>query len=99
MNVMKVLTQRKYQDHVSFIFAYKVVSIDDWFTNRIVIDGCINAAYEFVKAFLKEYKYCKKIMSKYFNKNLILSEEEEHFLKKVTVVGFVKNLLIMMKKK
>ena len=37
-----------------------------------------NAAYEFIKAVLEEYKYCKKIMKEYFNKNLIISEEEEH---------------------
>ena len=37
-------------------------------------------------------------MHKQFNKNLIISEEEEHF-NKATVVGFVKNFLIMTKKK
>ena len=36
-------------------------------------------------------------MNKHFNKNLIMSEEEEHLFQ-VTVVGFVKNLLIMKKK-
>ena len=57
-----------------------------------------NAAYEFIKAILKEYKYCKKVMSKHFNKNLIMSKKEEHLFQQ-TVIGFVKNLLIMMKKK
>ena len=28
---------------------------------------------------LKEYQYCKKVMEKHFNKNLIMSEEEEQF--------------------
>ena len=51
-----------------------------------------------LKAILKEYKYCKKIMNKYFNKNLIMSEKTNIYFKKVIVVGFVKNLLIMMKK-
>ena len=27
---------------------------------------------------MEEYKYCKKVMRKHFNKNLIKSEEEEH---------------------
>ena len=50
--------------------------------------------------FLRNINIAKKIMKEYFNKNLIRSEEEEHlFQKKVIVVGFVKNLLIMMKKK
>ena len=36
------------------------------------------AAYEFIKAILKEYQYCKKVMEKHFNKNLIMSEEQEN---------------------
>ena len=35
------------------------------------------AAYEFIKAILEEYKYCKKIMKEYFNKNFIMTEDEE----------------------
>ena len=40
-----------------------------------------NAVYEFIKAILGEYKYCKKIINKYFNKNLIMTEEEDLFQK------------------
>ena len=36
------------------------------------------AAYDFIKSTLKEYKYCKKLINKHFNKNLIMSEEEKH---------------------
>ena len=57
----------------------------DRFTKPTIIYRGENAAYEFIKAILKEYKYSKKIM------------KEEHF-KKVIVVGFVKNLLMMKKK-
>ena len=28
---------------------------------------------------LKEFEYCKKVMKKHFNKNLIMSEKEEEF--------------------
>ena len=45
----------------------------------IVVFRGENTAYEFIKAILKEYKYCKKVMKKHFNKNLIMSEEEEQF--------------------
>ena len=34
--------------------------------------------HEFIKAILKEYKYCRKVMHKHGNKKLIVSEEEEH---------------------
>ena len=69
---------KKYLDHISCSFAYKVVCIDDRFTKRTVAYRGENAAYEFIKANIKEYKYCRKVMNKYFNKNLITSEEEEH---------------------
>ena len=59
---MKVHTQKKYQDHVSCGFAYKVVCIDDRFTMPIVVFRGENTAYEFIKAILKEYKYCKKVI-------------------------------------
>ena len=32
----------------------------------------------FIQTIPKEYEYCKKVMKKHFNKNLIMSEEEEH---------------------
>ena len=63
---------KKYQDHIPCSFAYKVVCIDDRFTKAIVVFRGENAAYEFTKAILKEYEYCKKVMKKHFNKNLII---------------------------
>ena len=39
-----------------------------------------NAAYKLIKAILEEYSYCKRIMKKHFNKNLVMSvDEEERF--------------------
>ena len=72
---------KKYQDHVPCSFAYKVVCIDDRFTKPIVVFRGENAAYEFIKAILKEFEYCKKVMKKHFNKNLIMSEKEEEQFK------------------
>ena len=69
---------RTYQDHIPCSVAYKVVCIDDKFTKPVVIDRGENAAYEFIKVILKECKYCKRVMNKHFNKNLIMSEEKEH---------------------
>ena len=95
---MKVLAHKKYHDHVPCSYAFKVVCIDNRFSKPTVVYRGKNAAYEFIKAILKEYKYCKNIMKKHFNKNLIMSEEEDIYFNKVIVVGFVKRLLIMMMK-
>ena len=74
---MRVLTQKKCQDHIPCGFGYNLVCLDDKFTKPIVVLRCENAAYKFVGAILKVYQYCKKVMKKHFNKNLIMSEEDE----------------------
>ena len=53
---------KKYQDHIPCSFAYKVVCIDDRFTKPIAVFRGENAAYEFIKAILKEFEYCKKVI-------------------------------------
>ena len=68
----------KYQDHIPCSFVYKIVCIDDKFTKPTIICRGENAACEFNKAIPEEYKYCKKIMKENFNKNFIMTEDEEH---------------------
>ena len=62
---------KKYQKHIPCSFAYKVVCINNRFSKPIVVFSGKNAAYEFIKAIL--------VMIEHFNKNLIMSEEEEQF--------------------
>ena len=71
----------KYQDHIPCSFAYKIVCIDDRFSKLTIIYRGKNAAYDFIKEILEEYKYCKKMINKHFNKNLIMTEEEDLFQK------------------
>ena len=78
MGVLWRFLHKKYQDHISCSFPYKSVCVNDRFTKPIAVYRGENAAYEIIKAILKEYKYFKKVMKKHFNKDLILSEEEEH---------------------
>ena len=75
---MKVFTHKNYQDHVPCTFAYKVVCIDDRFTKPIVAFRGENSAYEIIKAILKEFEYCKKVIWKHFNKNLVINEEDKY---------------------
>ena len=50
----------KYQDHIRCSFFYKIVCIDDRFRKPTIIYRGENAADEFIKEILEEYKYCKK---------------------------------------
>ena len=70
----------KYQDHIPCSFAYKLVCIDDKYSKDIVLYRAKNAVYKLIQSIFSEYSYCKNIMKKHFNKNLIMSvEEEEQF--------------------
>ena len=68
---------KKYQSRIPSSFAYKIVYIDNKSSKPISVFRGENAAYEFIRAISEEYEYCEKIMKKHFNKNLIMSEEEE----------------------
>ena len=70
---MKVVTQKNVK------ITFKFVSVDDRFSKPIVVYRGENAAFKFIEAILKEYEYCKKVVKKYFKKNLIMTEEEEQF--------------------
>ena len=57
---------KKYENHDPFNFAHQLVCINDEFTKLIVNYRGKNAAYEFIKAILKECEYCKKSNEKTF---------------------------------
>ena len=86
---MKVLTQK----NIKVISPYKVVCVDYRFTKRIVVYRGENAAYEFIKANLKEYKYCKKVMNQLFNRNVIISEKEERLFQQSNRSWICKKLI------
>ena len=56
-----------------------------------------NTAYEFIEAILKEFEYCKKVMKKHFNKNLIMSEEEGEQFKSSNTRQICEKLIIFTK--
>ena len=68
---------KKYQDHIPCSFAYKLICVDDKFIRLIVAFRDENATLKSIESILKEYEYCKEVMKKHFNKNLIMAEEEE----------------------
>ena len=84
---------KKYQTHIPCSFAYKVFCIDNRFSKPIAVFRGENAAYEFIKAILQEYEYCKKITKKNINKNLIMSAEEEEQCKSSNTYWICKKLI------
>ena len=68
---------KKYEDHIPCSFAYKLDCVDDKLSKPIVVFRGRNAAFKFIEAIFREHEYCKKVINKHFNKNLIMTEEEE----------------------
>ena len=66
----------KYQNHIPCSFAYKVVCIDDKFSKPVFLYKGKNVVNKFIKAIPKEHDYCKKIIKKHFNKNIVMFEED-----------------------
>ena len=52
-----------------------------------------NAAYKFIEAILKEFEYCKKVMKKHFNKNLIMNEKKEEQFQSSNIYQIYKKLI------
>ena len=53
----------------------------------------INAGHEFIKAILEERKCCKKIIKDQFNKNLVMTEEEEHLFQESNSCWICKKII------
>ena len=77
---MKVLIQKNIKTIFLVVLLIKMFILTN-FVNPTIIYRGENAAYEFNKEVHEEYKYCEKIMEEYFNKNLIMTEEENLFQK------------------
>ena len=79
---MKVLAQKKYQDQIPCSFDYKLVCVDDRFSEPTLFTEVKTLLVNLLKQFLKNVikkSECKKVMKKHFNKSLIIAEEEEIF--------------------
>ena len=63
----------KYHDHIPCSFAYKLVCVDNTSSKPVVLYRGENVAYNFIKMMFEKSDYCKKVMKKYFKKNLIMT--------------------------
>ena len=70
---------KKYQDHIPCSFVYKLVCVDNTFSKDVVLYKGKNSVFKFIQCIFKEYDYCRSVMKKYFNKNLVMTAEEEEF--------------------
>ena len=67
----------KYQNHVAYSLGYKLVCVDDQFSNPFKSKIGQDAAYKFITSMVKESKYCNHMIQKHFNKEVIMTKEDD----------------------
>ena len=83
----------KYHDHIPCNFACKLVCVDDKYSKDVALYRGKNAVYKFIQSIFNEYSYCRSIMKKHFNKNLIMSVEEEEQFEKTEICWLCNKLI------
>ena len=84
---------KKYQDHVPCSFAYKFVCVDDKYSKDLALYRGKNAVFKFIEMILKEYGYCRKVMKKYFCKNLVMAAEQNEEFERSNICWICGNLI------
>ena len=76
IKITKFLYTKKDQDHIPCSFGYNTVCIDDKFRPVVYYEG-ENVIHKFINAILEGYDYYKKVMNERFDKNTVMSVENE----------------------
>ena len=66
----------KYQKLVACSYGYKLACIDDKFSKAFKSYLDKDAVYNFISSMIEESKYCSDLMKKHFNKELVMTKED-----------------------
>ena len=64
----------KYQKHIACGYGYKLVCADDKFSKLFKTRK--DTVYNFINNMIEESKYCSQVMKKHFNKELVMTKED-----------------------
>ena len=84
---------KKYQDHVPCSLAYKVVCVDNKYSKKSVLYRGKNAVNKFIKIIFNEYNYCRKAIKKHFNRNLVMTAEQNEEFEKSNICWICDGLI------
>ena len=82
---LKEINTKKHQKHIAFSHDYKLVSVDDKFSNLFKTYFSKDAVYNFINNTIEENKYCNEVMKKHFNKEPVLTRADNEYSKKSEV--------------
>ena len=74
----------KYQKHNGCSYGYKLIFVDDKFSKPSKTYLGKDAVYNFIKSMIEENQYCSEVMKKHFNKELVITKEDNEDFKNST---------------
>ena len=74
----------KYQKHIACSYSCKLVCVDDKFSNTFKKYLGKDTVYNFINSMIKESKNCNDVLKKYFNKELVMTKEDNEDFKNST---------------
>ena len=81
--IQKSLIQT-YQKHIACSYGYKLVCFDDKFSKTFKASVGEDSVYNFINNMIEESNYCNEFMKKYFNKELVMTKEDNEDFKNST---------------
>ena len=80
----KEFYRNKYQKHIVFSYGYKLGCVDDKFSKPFKTYLGKDAVYSFINIMIQESKCCSDVMNKHFNKELVMTKEDNKNFKNST---------------
>ena len=74
----------EYEKHVACSYGSKLVCVDDKFSKPFKTYLGEDAVCDFINSMIEESKYCHKVMKKHFNKELVMTKEDNEGFKNST---------------
>ena len=76
-NPYESYTKNIKQKHVAFRYGYKLVCVDDKFSKPFKSYSGEDTVYNFINSMTEKSMYCSEVMKKHFNKELVMTKEDD----------------------
>ena len=76
-NPYESYTKNIKQKHVAFRYGYKLVCVDDKFSKPFKSYSGEDTVYNFINSMTEKIMYCSEVMKKHFNKELVMTKEDD----------------------
>ena len=85
----------KYQKHVACSYGYKLICVDDKFSNLFKSYLGEDAVYNFISSMIEESKYCSDVIKRHFNKEFVMTKDDNENFENSTKFGSVIMIILM----